>query len=214
LTLPLITASGAGEEVHPGLGEANLPVLTASGVGRRALKGAGTPELPLLEVFGLGGGAVLHQGDGEATLPIIVCVGTGSVVSPATEQTPAGRGGTRKAKRKYLVEIDGQEFAFDDINQALNLLQKAEALARQTAETQAEQTIQVALPKAIRLGKAEQVQVKVPEIHGSDELSKHLRESRDRIRQVYRDAALAAELRILMALEAEKDDEDAILLLM
>jgi hypothetical protein len=141
-----------------------------------------------------------HSGDGPPDPP-----------DPPAEvgQTPAGR-----RKRKYIVEIDGQEFSFDDINQALNLLQKAETLARQTAETQAEQTIQVALPKALRLGKAEQVQVKAPEIHGSSELVKHLSESRARINKVYRDAALAAELRILMALEAEKDDEDAILFLM
>lgn len=134
-----------------------------------------------------------------------------AVPQPEPEvQTPAGR----SRRRKYIVEVDGQEFVFDDPNQALALLNKAEKLASVQAERQAAQAESAALPKAIRLGKADPVTLKQPAISGSDSLSDAVTASRERIRKVYEDAALAAELRLLMALQAEQDDEEALLWLM
>jgi hypothetical protein len=141
-----------------------------------------------------------HAGDGG---PPIIPVEEG--------QTPAGR---KKPGRKYIVEIDGREFVVDSLAEAMSLLGKAEAIALKHAEREAELKVQASLPKALRLGKADPVQISAPEMKGSPELSAELKRAQDRIRKTYRDAALAAELRILMALDQERDDEDTILLLM
>lgn len=128
---------------------------------------------------------------------------------PTPTQTPAGRS---RRRRKYIVEVDGQEFHFDNAQQAFDLLDRAEKLARTQAERQAAEIEAVALPKARLLGKAAPVTIRVPELGGSYDLG--IKEAQERIRQIYEDAALAVELRILMALEAERDDEETILFLM
>ncbi len=124
------------------------------------------------------------------------------------EQTQAGR----KQRRKYLVEIDGQEFLVGSVEEALSLLNKAAELAETIAKRDIEQTVQKALPKARRLGKVDPVQPKLLEITGSLPLYKELVATKNRIERIYRDAAITAELRLYMALQAEQDDEDVLLL--
>lgn len=67
-------------------------------------------------------------------------------------------------------------------------------------------------PIAMRDGKVEPVAPRIPEVSGSSAYADRIGEAQGSISRSYRDAALNAELRILMALEAEQDDEDAILL--
>src|SRR5688572_13670465 len=119
---------------------------------------------------------------------------------PAQEgQTPAGR---KKPSRKYVIEIDGQEFIVDSAQQAQALLDRATALAKRAAEASAEKIVTDATPKAIRLGKVKPVTLKAPKLDGPDEFVEKLRAARTEIRRIYLDAAVIAELRILMALEA------------
>lgn len=139
----------------------------------------------------------------------------GSVTPPPVVEgpTPAGRA-KRKRETKYVVEIDGRQFFVDTLEQARELLAKAEQLALREAERQAELQVQKATPKAIREGKVEAVEFQEPKIDGSIEFQKELKAAQDKIRQTYREAAMQAELRILMALDAERDDEETIILLM
>jgi hypothetical protein len=129
--------------------------------------------------------------------------------TPEQGQVPAGRS---KRQRKYIVEIDGQEFVVESVSEALRLLDTAQALARKQAKERIESTVAKGLPKATRLGKVEAVQPQKITITGSLPLYKEIQAAKDRIERIYRDAALTAELRLLMALDAERDDEEAILL--
>ncbi len=117
-------------------------------------------------------------------------------------ETPAGR-----RRKRYYVEIDGQEFQVANPTEALALLDRAKALAQRVAPQTAEQVV----AKAIR--KAQAPAVKTPEIKASPELAEVVAKPRQDIERIYRDAALAAEIRLLMELRAEQDDEEALLLL-
>ncbi len=142
-----------------------------------------------------------HAGDG----------GPGPEPEPEVVATGAGR---KRKHSKVLVEIDGREFWVDSLSEAIALLAKAEKLALVQAERQIEQKVQEALPKAILVGKAEPVRFKEPWFAGSPELRDELNRAQVKIRKIYKDAAIAAELRILMALEEEQSDEEVVILLM
>lgn len=118
-------------------------------------------------------------------------------------ETPAGR-----RRKRYFVEIDGQEFQVANPTEALALLDRAKALAQRVAPQTAEQVV----AKAIR--KAKEPRVRPPEIKASPEIAEVVAKPRQDIERIYRDAALAAEIRLLMELRAEQDDEEALLLLM
>lgn len=135
--------------------------------------------------------------------------GAGPGPAPDVAQTPAGRA---KKRRKYVVEVDGQEFTVESAQQAQALLDRATSLAHKAAEATATKLVEDATPKAIRLGKVKPVTLKPPVLTGPDEFSTELTLARERIKRIYLDAAIVAELRILMAFEAERDDEEAILL--
>ena len=117
--------------------------------------------------------------------------------------TPAGRG--RRTRRRYVVEIDGQEFVTDSIEQAQAHLDRAKALAVRQAQERASEVVERAIAKARSIGPAA---VKPPVIKAPKELQTQV----EAIQQLYRDAALAAEIQVLMALQAEMDDEETILL--
>lgn len=124
-------------------------------------------------------------------------------------QVPAGR---KRRERKYIIEIDGREFVADSAQEAINLLDKAQAIAQRIADQQVAQAVEKGLPTAIRLGAVPRVTPKPLQITGSLPIYKELQAAKERINRIYRDAAIAAELRLLMALEAERDEEEAILL--
>jgi hypothetical protein len=126
-------------------------------------------------------------------------------------ETPAGRGGGRR--RRYTVEIDGQEFVVGSVAEAIALLDRAAALAETAAAKSAEQVVEDALRKARRIGKVSGVTLKPPTIRVAPELRDALSASQRAIEQAYKDAAIAAEIQALLAFEAEMDDEDILLLL-
>ena len=117
-----------------------------------------------------------------------------------TFERPAGR-------KRYYVEIDGQEFPVANPTEALALLDRAKALAQRVAPETAEKVV----AKAIR--KAQAPKVKTPAIKASPEIAKDVEPAKQDIERIYRDAAMAAEIRLLMELRAEQDDEEALLLL-
>lgn len=124
-----------------------------------------------------------------------------------TGPTPAGR----KKRRKYVIEVDEQEFIVDSIEQAQALLDRARELAKQTAEKAAEQALKDATPRAVSLGKVKRIKIKPPEITGSRGIG--IPETREQIKSIYADAAVVAELRLLLLMQ-ELDEEEAILALL
>jgi hypothetical protein len=127
------------------------------------------------------------------------------------QETPAGRGGGRR--RRYYVEIDGQEFVVNSVAEAVALLDRAAVLAETAAQKSAERVVEEALRKARRVGKVAGVELKPPTIRVAPELRDALSASQRAIEQAYKDAAIAAEIQALMAFEAELDDEDILLLM-
>ncbi len=127
-------------------------------------------------------------------------------------QTPAGSSRSKhKAKKRYFVEIDGQQFAVSDASQAVELLQRARAIA----ESQAEQKAAVAEKRLKAKPRIPVVRLGTPVISVSPELRKDAAPLIADIERLYAKAAEIAELRLLMAkqLADEQDEEDALLLL-
>jgi Rieske Fe-S protein len=112
------------------------------------------------------------------------------VAEPYSE-TPAGR----KKRRKYVIEIDGQVFVTESIAEAQAVLAQAQTLAVKHVET--------VVKSARHLGPAK------PKIAAPPELASEVKA----IEKVYSDAYRDAEIQALLALQAEQDDEEALLLL-
>lgn len=128
-----------------------------------------------------------------------------------TGPRPAGKASRRK---RYYVEVDGQQFFVDTEAQARSLLEQARAIAERQAEERSERVAKQLKRKAIK-GQVPKVEIKAPEITVSPEL-RDLIPIVDDIKRLYAKAAELAELRLLMlkALRDEQDDEDDLLLLL
>jgi hypothetical protein len=129
----------------------------------------------------------------------------------AYRETPAGRG--RRRRRRYIVEVDGREFATDSAAEAVALLERAAELARVAAEKAAEAQVERQLPRARITGRANPVTLTPPTVAGPPELAPELERARARIDAAYAQAALEAELALLLKLQQERDDEETLLLL-
>lgn len=133
---------------------------------------------------------------------------------PETTQQPAG---SSRRRRHYYVEIDGQIFLADSQAEALGILETAKLLAERAAQSRADSLVEHATPKAIRARVVRKVAIKAPSVSVSDELRDAALQAQQAIERAYRDASVAAELRLLLALQAaqedEQDEEDVLLLL-
>ena len=161
----------------------------------------------------LPGGALI--GSDEALL----IPGVGMIMSSEVAEEPAAESavvpaGRKTRRRKYVVEIDGQDFEVESEQQAYALLDRAKTLAKKAAEAKASEVIEKVKPRAIRTRKAGRITLKAPDIGGPQELSAELQKAQAEIRQIYLDAAIVAELQLLLMLQQLNDDEEAILLLM
>jgi hypothetical protein len=130
-------------------------------------------------------------------------------VPPVEPETPAVTPAGRK-KRRHYVEIDGQQFDVANANEALQLLNRARALAEVAAETKAKKVE----AKAARAQKPRPIRIQTPKITASPELGLDLSQIRQDIARIYDSAAAEAELRVLLLRALEEDEEEAILLLM
>ena len=128
-------------------------------------------------------------------------------VTPPVVATPTV--GKAKRRQRLYVEIDNQYFPVESFQQAEQLLLRARALAESQSEKQAERATKL-LKKKIQVPK---VQLAVPEINVSPELKVELAPLINDIERLYRQAAEVAELRLLMALAQEQDEEDVFILL-
>lgn len=127
----------------------------------------------------------------------------------APTQTPAGK----SRRRRYFVEIDGQQFLVNSQAEAQSLLDHAKALAERAAEKAAERVEAKRKPEK----KVAPVKLDPPKIEASPELNLDLTDIRNQLQRVYQDAALALEMRMLLQRQAEqeaRDEEEALFLLM
>jgi hypothetical protein len=132
-------------------------------------------------------------------------------VPPVEPETPAVTpAGSSRKRRRHYVEIDGQQFDVADANEALQLLERARALAEVAAESKAKKVE----AKAARATKPRPIRIQAPKITASPELELDLAPIRRDIARIYDSAAATAELRLLLLRAIEEDEEEAILLLM
>lgn len=124
---------------------------------------------------------------------------------------PAGRA----KKRRYEVEIDGQIFPVDSPAHARALLEQARELALRQAPEVAETIVAQRLHSKAPQGKP--IRVPVPQISTpDDELANIVIQARHAIARIYREQALAAEIRLRIQLQSKQqdDDDDEFLLLL
>lgn len=120
-------------------------------------------------------------------------------------QKPAGR-----SRKRYLVEIDGQDFPVDSPAHATALLERA----REIAVEHAQRLAAVAVPHATKIGR-KPIPLPTPSIRSPDaELNGVIREAHQKFNELYRSAAIDAELAHLMQRAIDDDEDDALLLLM
>lgn len=123
--------------------------------------------------------------------------------APEPEPAPAQRHAGRKRRlRRLFVEIDGQDFEVENVDQAVALLDRAKELAvKQIAQTRAQ-------PVRVEQG----VQIKRPSIRtDSDELRPLVRQKREEIVQLYDALARDLEIQYLMAKADEEDEEETLI---
>lgn len=131
------------------------------------------------------------------------------VVPPPVEQTPAGRS---KRHKRYYLEIDGQTFIVDSPAEALELLEKATALADKPSKAAAA----MAVRRAIKAGKVPQ-SLRVPQVKSADpELQEIVLSAQKILAAIYDTALVDAEIKLRVAKQRQEDDndDDDILLLM
>lgn len=122
-------------------------------------------------------------------------------------QTPAGR----KRKRRYVVEVDGQQFIAEDEGHARAILDRAAELAEKAAAEQAQEITTKRLAKSATR-KVVPVKIQVPALTTSAPID--LVPYEKRIREAYQRAAELAELQLLLARQQAIEDEDEVLLLL
>lgn len=124
-------------------------------------------------------------------------------------------GSSRRRRHRYYVEIDGQQFEVRDQDEALELLQRARAIAEREAEKKADRATKLLRKKR----EIPRVKIASPAISVSPELKEVAAPLVADISRLYARAEEIAELRLLMlkALRKQReddDDDDEILLLM
>ncbi len=119
-----------------------------------------------------------------------------------TGPTPAGR----SRRKRYFVQIDGRDFEVASAQEAVQVLRKAAALAEVAAEKQAAEV------KTKPQAKVKPVRLAVPEVRTNApvDITPYARA----IEKAYRNAQVAAELRLLLDAQMREDDEMAAYLLL
>ena len=115
----------------------------------------------------------------------------------------------RRGIPKYVIEIDGQDFVADTVEEIRELLKQAKETAPQAAREAARDTIKIKPPKiTIKLGSGRQVQ--------SQAINRELDQTRRMIRATYRKVVkeIQENQRIIEVKRKEREEEEAILKLL
>ena len=198
-----------------------VPVMAVPLVGQAVTASAGTITptfgIPLVgQAVTASAGTVTYTVGSDLTIAlsgieVTVTAGTLTYVAQGGEAVSTGAGRSKR-RRRYTVVIDGAEFEVENQQHAVELLSRAKELAQVEAARVAEAAVPV---KALRKTGKKPIALQTPKISSPDsELSRIITEARNSINEIYRNAALQAELSYLMAKQQEQDDEEAIMLLM
>ncbi len=148
-------------------------------------------------------------------LPLLLnnLLSTGGVTPPVvtSTQTPAGSSRRKQSRRTY-VEIDGQQFEVRSAQEAVELLNRARALAEREAEATANEAAATA-NKVSRGTKVAPVKVEAPTIVAPPDMRDELAPIIADIQRLYAKAAETAELRLLMQLAMQEEEDELLLLL-
>jgi flagellar basal body rod protein FlgF len=144
-----------------------------------------------------------------------------SGISVAAGQRPAGGKAKKRSRRKYVVEVDGQEFFVSSVEEAKELLQKAEEVAVEKAEQQIERSAKTVKSKRKAVQDARKA-LKLPDIRVVDAetdetaaaIEAQLRQTMDRIRQQYEQAIQAVEIGAYLRRKQEEEEDAIVTLLM
>lgn len=143
---------------------------------------------------------------------IAIVVSLGVQPAPVVPNVvPAGKAG-RKERHRYFVQIDGQDFEVASSAQAIEILQRARAIAEQQAEQKAERATKQLKRKRV----VPAVRIAAPAITVSPEIRAEAAPLIADITRLYEKAAVNAELRLLLMkqMRDDDDDEDDVLLLL
>lgn len=136
--------------------------------------------------------------------------GTVTITVSLGDQSQSGAGRPRKKRRRAFVEIDGQTFEVSSKDEALELLQRARAIAERQAEQRAKVAESNVSRIARRIGSVPQVRVITPVITASPDLG--VGDIIKGIERLYTQAAELAELRVLLQKQMDEEDEELLLL--
>lgn len=127
-----------------------------------------------------------------------------------TGQTPAGSS-KKHGKKRFFVDIDGQQFHVNDAEDARQLLNQARAIAERRSEVVAQRVVKK-LAKRVDVPK---IALPTPSITASAEIAPDLAPLIADIQRLYQKAGELAELRLLLQKQMrDEDDEDDLLLLL
>ncbi len=147
--------------------------------------------------------------------------GTGSIgtfVPPPVNPRPFGAGVAGRKRRKYLIEIDGEQFVVNSEYEAQALIEQVNALAKQEAQAVAKTALNKARKVKRKTGVMPTLEIAVPEIRvleGDDDLSALIAAGQQALDEIYLRAAQAAEIAWLAHRAAyEQDEEDVVILLL
>jgi len=128
--------------------------------------------------------------------------------TPPVVDTPSSKGaGRSRRRRRYVIRIEGRVFTAESEAEALAILKQAEALAEIAATRKAEEIVERALPKAMSLGAVKPINIKTPGVEASPELEAQAIETMVAISRAYENASMLAEMRLLLALAEEEEEE-------
>lgn len=133
---------------------------------------------------------------------------------PEFVQQTGGRARHARRRPPIVVEIDGQYFQARDQAHAIEILKYARVLAERAAQTRADDIVERATPKVLAARVVRRVDIKAPALRVPPELKAQAEATRVAIERAYSSASVAAELRLLLALQEAEDEEDAVFLLM
>jgi hypothetical protein len=134
---------------------------------------------------------------------------------PSTAQSGGGRS-KRKRRQRYEVEIDGEVFDADSVDQALDILQKAKEQAQAVADKAVERAVKARKREPRKVIADAQKALQLPDIQAPAELQDAADAVLQQIRALYEQAAQAIEIETAMRrreAEIDEDDEEVMLLL-
>ena len=199
------TASGAATRTAKASGAVVIPFPTASGTATVAGAHSASGSPSVAQVTASGSATVTHQASGAIIIPFPVASGEAEVSGAEQAVKPAGK----RKRRKYFVEIDGQEFQTDSVDEAEGLLE----LARYEAENHAQRTVEIAAKRAKVVAGKVTIKVALPKIKASRALAPLVAEYREQINEIYRSAVRQVELSLRIKI-IEEDEEDALVALL